>query len=351
MAPQINTIFGQIQPESLGRTLTHEHVSMDFEHVSYRKPKDSEQHMIKCSWTLENLGWIQQWPYSHKDNLTMGDEACENAVIDSLKKFKAAGGGCIVENSTFGLNRRSEFLKNLSQETGVHIVAGTGYYVAPSQKESTLNSLTVETMTQHIVSELNDGAFDCPDVKCGFIGEVGCCHPLNEFERKSIQASAAGQEATGAPVSFHPGRVPESPFEIMRIFSEAGGNPKKAIMGHLERTIQDPGTLAEFAKEFGSYCQFDLFGIENSYYQIKPEIDFFSDAQRIGLIQSLINEKFEDKILMAHDIHSKHRLEKFGGHGYKHILAVTCPKMLAKGISQDQIDKILVKNPAYILSY
>ena len=56
----------------------------------------------------------------------MGDEACESAVIDSLKKFKAAGGGCIVENSTFGLNRRSEFLKNLSQETGVHIIAGTG---------------------------------------------------------------------------------------------------------------------------------------------------------------------------------------------------------------------------------
>ena len=46
-------------------------------------------------------------------------------------------------------------------------------------------------------------------------------------------------------------------------------------MGHLERTIQDTGTLAEFAMEFGSYCQFDLFGIENSYYQTKPEIDFF----------------------------------------------------------------------------
>ena len=54
---------------------------------------------------------------------------------------------------------------------------------------------------------------------------------------------------------------------------------------------------------------------------------------------------------MAHDIHTKHRLEKFGGHGYKHILTVTCPKMLAKGITQDQIDKILVKNPANVLSY
>jgi len=73
-------------------------------------------------------------------------------------------------------------------------------------------------------------------------------------------------------------------------------------------TIQDDGILADFATEFGSYCQFDLFGIENSYYQIKPSIDFFSDAQRLGLIEGLISNKFEDKILMSHDIHTKHRL-------------------------------------------
>ena len=73
-------------------------------------------------------------------------------------------------------------------------------------------------------------------------------------------------------------------------------------------TIQDHEKLSEFATEFGSYCQFDLFGIENSYYQIKSTIDFPSDAQRIAMIQSLIGDQFEDKILMAHDIHTKHRL-------------------------------------------
>ena len=69
------------------------------------------------------------------------------------------------------------------------------------------------------------------------------------------------------------------------------------------------------------------------------------------MIQGLITEKFEDVILMSHDVHTKHRLEKFGGHGYKHILTVTCPKMLAKGITQEQMDKILVKNPSQILSF
>ena len=28
---------------------------------------------------------------------------------------------------------------------------------------------------------------------------------LSDFERKAIEASAAAQEATGAPVGFHPG--------------------------------------------------------------------------------------------------------------------------------------------------
>ena len=30
--------------------------------------------------------------YSHKDNLIMADDACEKAVIESLKAFKKAGG-------------------------------------------------------------------------------------------------------------------------------------------------------------------------------------------------------------------------------------------------------------------
>ena len=91
-------------------------------------------------------------------------------------------------------------------------------------------------------------------------------------------------------------------------------------------TIQDDGILEDFATEFGSYCQFDLFGIENSYYQIKPSIDFFSDAQRLGLIEGLISNKFEDKILMSHDIHTKHRLVRapYSNHCYIFIMNLYC---------------------------
>jgi phosphotriesterase-related protein len=36
---------------------------------------------------------------------------------------------------------------------------------------------------------------------------------------------------------------------------------------------------------------------------------------------------------------------KFGGHGFAHILLNVVPQMQAKGISQEVIDKILMKNP------
>ena len=184
----------------------------------------------------------------------MNDEESEAAVIDSVFQFKDAGGGALVENSVVGLNRNTSFLKKLSQKTGVHIVAGTGYYVCASMSSEILSNATVETMTKHMVDELTVGCHDDPSVKCGFIGEIGITDEIiigkyehshrtvvlqsfTDFEKQSIRAAAAAQESTGAPVSFHPGRQPKSPFEIMRIFLEAGGKPEKMILSHTESKL------------------------------------------------------------------------------------------------------------------
>ena len=59
-----------------------------------------------------------------------------------------------------------------------------------------------------------------------------------DVEKRAIQAAAAANEATGAPVSVHPGRTDASPFEIIRIFLEAGGKAKGFISGHTERKCQ-----------------------------------------------------------------------------------------------------------------
>lgn len=72
-------------------------------------------------------------------------------------------------------------------------------------------------------------------------------------------------------------------------------------------TIFDFDELLEFAK-LGCYLQYDLFGTESSYYQLNSSVDMISDGQRIENIMKLINEGLVDRLLMSHDIHTKHRL-------------------------------------------
>lgn len=74
-----------------------------------------------------------------------------------------------------------------------------------------------------------------------------------------------------------------------------------------DRTLLHDEDLQEFAN-LGTYCQFDLFGTECSYYQLNPTSYMQSDEQRLTHILELINAGCSDKILISHDIHTKHRL-------------------------------------------
>jgi phosphotriesterase-related protein len=58
-----------------------------------------------------------------------------------------------------------------------------------------------------------------------------------DFERRAIIATGEVQAQLGCPVSFHPGRHPEAPFEIIRLFQEAGGDVEKTVMSHLESEL------------------------------------------------------------------------------------------------------------------
>ncbi|XP_049953158.1 phosphotriesterase-related protein [Schistocerca serialis cubense] len=347
MTYQIQTVRGPVLPNKLGITLTHEHFSLTFQKF-YVEPPQQLQNYLHGGITLENAGLIRQYPYSNKYNLTFDDKETHAAVLTEMQMFNEFGGGTIVENTSHGLNRNIPLMIEVSQKTGIHVVAGTGYYVAGLQPQSTLQ-MSIEDLANVMHSELTEGCFEDKSVRCGFIGEVGCSWPLHEFEKNVIKATAEVQSSLDCPVSFHPGRHPKAPFEIMRLFAEAGGKAGKTIMSHLDRTILETETLLEYAS-LGSYLQQDLFGTECSWYQLEPNTDMLSDAQRIQRIVELISNGLTDRILMAHDIHTKHRLVKFGGHGFSHIINNVIPKMEIKGIEREKINQILMKNPQTWLS-
>ncbi|KAK7863879.1 hypothetical protein R5R35_007212 [Gryllus longicercus] len=345
---KVQTVLGPVPPESLGRTLTHEHFSLNFDKF-YVAPPKSIENVFDNTIHLENVGYVRQYPYSSKYNIEFCDRDTHNAINKEVLTYKNAGGGTIVENTSHGLGRNVQLMKNVSEASGVNVVAGTGHYVALVQPQSVLQK-SQQDLYETILKELTEGCIDNLNIKCGFIGEVGSAWPLHEFEIRAIRATAAVQEHLRCPVSFHPGRHPKAPFEIMRLFLEAGGKSSKTVMSHLDRTLVQDGDLLDFAK-LGTYCQFDLFGTECSHYQIDPATDMPSDAQRISKVKLLLENNHLQQILMSHDVHTKHRLIKYGGHGYSHILTNILPKMLTRGFSQEMLDQITIKNPASWLAW
>ena len=113
--------------------------------------------------------------------MNLNDSDGQAAVLDSLIHLKANGGGCVVEQSTKGFTRKANLLKRYSQGSGVHIVAGTGYYLEESLSSDIITNATVESMANFCTGEILNGCEDDPTVKAGVIGEVGVS---DEIKRK-----------------------------------------------------------------------------------------------------------------------------------------------------------------------
>lgn len=91
----VETVLGPIVAENLGFILPHEHLLVD----TYDVRRNSDGVLLELS--------------------TMCEEVAD---------YKAAGGNTIVDQTIFGLHPDPQGLAKISQATGVHIIAGTGFY-------------------------------------------------------------------------------------------------------------------------------------------------------------------------------------------------------------------------------
>ena len=76
-----------------------------------------------------------------------------------------------------------------------------------------------------------------------------------------------------------------------------------------------------------------------------------SDSQRILDIIELVNEGYLEQLLISQDVDGKHFLRKYGGYGYAYVLLAILPIIRKAGLSQDQIDTIIRRNPRRLLSF
>jgi phosphotriesterase-related protein len=342
---QVQTVLGAIAAEDIGVTLPHEHLLIDFTVMFAEPTAASDRGRAWSPLSLDNLGWVRQHFNANLDNLRLTDE---QVARDEILLFKNAGGRTVVDPTPRSLARDPLALARLARATGLNIVMGAGYYVAAAHPPD-MNRRTVDDLTREIVADVTLGVGDT-GVPSGLIGEIGCTWPWTDNEKTVMRAAVIAQRETGAPLMIHPGRHPRAPMEIAEFVQKEGGDLRRTIMCHICRTIADVRAVIDLART-GIWLEYDLFGLENSYYPYNPPFDMPNDGGRMAHVLALIAAGHRDQILMSHDIAYKTALVKYGGYGYHHLLVNVVPRLRAKGVDDAGLRRLLVENPARAFAF
>ena len=345
IAGKVQTVQGTKSPDGLGITLTHEHLLIDLSPAYSPTAAASHRDFWERPVSMETIGQIRHYATPNRDNAILSDVP---TAIDEAGLYKQYGGNTLVDATSIGIARDPVGLARISRATGVNVIMGSSYYVAPMHPPD-MDQRTEDAIVEEIVRDMTEGAEGTP-IKSGIIGEVGCSWPLTDNERKVLRASARAQRLTGAPLLIHPGRDETSPLEIIEVLAEAGADLNHTIMGHLDRTVFLHDTLTRIAKA-GCYLEWDLFGKEESHYALNPKIDMPNDAKRMDDIAWAASEGHGRKIVVAHDICSKNRLQRYGGHGYHYLVGRIAGLMRDRGFTEQLVDDIFVNNPRNALTF
>ncbi len=360
---KINTVLGQIAPEDLGSTLVHEHlfVEGDFFVDLYKRDNMEERYkeILDAPLTLENIGLVARAGLYSADNLLLVEPY---HCLHELQAFRRAGGATVVDLTVDGLGREKHFqrLPKVSKKSGVNIIAPTGYYIQPSHPANVAHQ-TVEEIAADMIRDIEEGIHGS-DIKAGVIGEIGISPgDFTDEEKKVLKASAIAQKETSVPLTVHtygdpPGKW--NGFEAIEILQRADVDLNKVYMSHIDWTVaqEENWGCALKAARRGVFVAFDEFGAEwplwSQDHSSEPwgYISAPTDLERIKGIKRLIEEGFEDKILLSHDIDQKLRRKVFGGHGLDHILTNVVNLFVYAGIGREILVRFMVTNPRRLFS-
>ena len=344
-AGQIQTVLGPIGQDAMGITLPHEHLLIDFKVMFAEPAAASDKGRAYEPVSLANLGWVRQHFNANLDNLRLTDE---RVAADEILLFKHAGGRTVVDPTPKTLARDPLALARVARATGLNVVMGAGYYVHASHPAD-MDKRTVDDLAREMIADITIGV-DETGVHAGLLGEIGTTSPWTENEKKVLRAAIAAQRATGAPLMIHPGRHPHMPMELAEFVQKEGGDLRRTIMCHICRTIADVSAVIDLAQT-GIWLEYDLFGLENSYYPYNPSFDMPNDGGRMAHVLALIAAGHQDQLLLSHDIAYKTSLVAYGGYGYHHLLVNVVPRLRAKGVDDAGLRRLLVENPARAFAF
>lgn len=322
---QINGVRGPIDIDSLGVTLTHEHLWLDVAPLYKRAHPDlvmTDEKVTKAN-RAQVMRDLHSIVFEYEDNLSFTDV---DMTVKELEPFKAAGGQTIIEVSTADIARNPLKLREIAEKSNINVIMGGSWYWFPSLDDDFQDFIMTQgknKVADILIKEIYEGVGDT-GIKPGVIGEVG----NGDCEGTDIiyHAVAIAQKETGLPVICH------SPdLHVLDIAEKEGADLSKYVMGHWSLLCP-----MEEAFKRGAFVSVDQFGMNF------PGVE--SDDERIGAVLKAFELGYQDKLLLSQDVCWKVRLKQFGGGGYAEIFNSVVTKMRDKGINDAEINRLFTDN-------
>jgi phosphotriesterase-related protein len=317
---QIQTVTGPIGLDQLGRTLMHEHLFIAFAGAEF----DPTAIFDRAGFVAEAVKRLRQ----------LREEHGVRTFVDP----------CPIE-----LGRDAAMMKEISERSEMHVVCTTGFYFEEMGLPIYWRARTEQEIADLYISEITSG-IGKTGVRAGAI-KVATGKPITALDTKFLNAACIAQKTTGVPIITHTQDGHGAP-EQQELFAAGGVAAHRCLIGHCCGNA-DPAYHRRVV-DGGSYIGFDRIGL----------LRFQPDDVRADNLVRLVRSGHRAQIMMSQDRHCGW-LGKFARQlspqeqahidaqravgnwppPYTYLFTDFVPMLKERGLSQHEIDSILLDNP------
>ena len=301
----VNSVLGPISYETLGITDAHNHL------------------------------WIDFIPGAAPGSPVLNQK---QVILHELDFYRQAGGKTILDCQPGGCGRNGNHLAELSQKSGIQIVACTGFhrkiYYAPDTK---FWSWSTEDAVQYFLNELSiclgETAAGPVSVKAGFI-KIALEAEIDETPAPALEAAAIAAAESGAMIEIHTEKG-ASALEALAYFQNLGVRSRSIVLCHMDKRA-DMGLHRELAHS-GVLLEYDTF--------YRPK--YLPEQNVWPLIDKMLGEGLETSLAFATDRTEPGMVVSMGkGSGLAGLPGDICHRLQQRGIQESVIRQLLGDNIA-----
>jgi phosphotriesterase-related protein len=315
----VQTVRGPIDSGRLGATLMHEHIFVLSTEIMQNYPE----------------AWGEE-------------ERRVNEAVARMNELHARGVHSVVDLTVVGLGRYVPRIQRVAEKTRMQIIVATGIY--------TYNDIPFyfhfrgpgtalggpEVMVDMFVRDIQRGIADT-GVRAGILKCATDSPGVTTGVERVLRSVAQAHRQTGVPISTHTHARSKRGLEQQRIFLEEGVDLARVVIGHSGDT-----TEIDYLEELianGSYLGMDRFGIDT----------ILSFDDRVKTVATLCQRGHAGKLVLSHDaacfndwLPERDLPAVLPNWHYLHIHNDVIPALMKQGVTDQQIETMLVHNPRKI---